>query len=202
MIVIFSLILGACGKSPARRDDDAAMQTNGESVIKTNSGTETGGPEKGELTKFCEWGKGLIPGVGQNNTVNDWWNRLDKFWAFGTAVLIIVPALCLKPETGPTTIAKIKNLTWYLGVVGASFLVGDAVGSARRAGYGYGGMAICGLVGLTVAGGLAYFTRKIGTEGSPTEVEIQEAKAAIAKAAEAAKNPAEIEKLKNVITKA
>ena len=155
------------------------MQTNVESVIgKTGHGTE--GSEKGEPTP-AKWWAEFNPWSDQNKTgrrdlsryeaVKRWWDRLDKFWAVGTAVVIIGAALCLKPEKGPTVGARIKNAIWYLGVAGASLLVGDAVGSARKAGYGYGGMAICGLVGFGAVGLLAYLTSGMGTGGPASALE-------------------------------
>ena len=89
MVVMLSLMLGACGKSPARRNEDAAMQTNDESrtgmdreeVVAIDSG-DTGGSEKNEPT-FGKWwsdfnwfsaqNKAEYKGLSTYETVKKWW---------------------------------------------------------------------------------------------------------------------------------
>ena len=80
MIVMLSLILGACGKSPARRDEDAAMQTNGENVIGANSNSEDSEKDKPTFDKwrsdfnwFSAQNKAEYKGLSTYETVKKWW---------------------------------------------------------------------------------------------------------------------------------
>ena len=106
MIVMLSLMLGACGKSPARRNEDAAMQTNDESrtgmgreeVVAIDSG-DTGGSEKNEPT-FGKWWSEFWPWSAHNKdeykdsptygaVIKKWWGGLDKRKVVVGAVVMI-----------------------------------------------------------------------------------------------------------------
>ena len=184
MVVMLSLILGACGKSPARRGDDSVVQTNGEN--RTGVGHEKvgaadsenlGDSEKNEPTKFGKWLSWVTPWGDKNDTVGKWWHRVDNFGMFlGAAgmmgALVIVTRLW--PRSGKslsTTGTILKCGARYTGyvvsVAAAAISVGSAVGSARKVGYGTGWMlgygVLAGFAGLAIFGTAATLIRYVTT---------------------------------------
>ena len=101
MIVMLSLMLGACGKNPARRNEDAAMQTNdgkaSEENPKTSETSET--PEKDKPT-VGKWWSEFWPWSAHNKdeykdsptygaVIKKWWGGLDKRKVVVGAVVMI-----------------------------------------------------------------------------------------------------------------